>query len=73
MVTDSIHVKESASNQRKEIIEVKCTHSEYMLELDREAEKLQDEINQAKGFQGKKRGKQRTLKEETRSKYHRPR
>ncbi|GEM_PF-3845696 len=37
-----------------------------MLELDREAERLQDEINQGKGYQGKKRGKQQTLKEETR-------
>ncbi|TLN01369.1 IS1182 family transposase, partial [bacterium] len=66
VVTDSTHVKASASNQRKEIIEVKCTPSEYMLELDREAERLQDEINQEKGYQGKKRGKKRELKEETR-------
>lgn len=36
VVTDLTHIKASASNQRKEVIKVKCTPSEYILELDKE-------------------------------------
>ncbi len=58
VVTDSTHIKANASNKRKEVVTVEYSPSEYWDILEKEAEILQEKINQEKGYKGKKREKE---------------
>jgi transposase len=62
LVTDSTHIKANASLERVHKAVVSQTPSEYLLELEEEARKLDEE--QRKGRRGQKRGKPPTPKDD---------
>jgi transposase len=55
IVTDSTHIKASASKTKVEIITVEKTPSDYLLELEQEARQLENEINAKRQSEGKKK------------------
>lgn len=55
VVTDSTHIKANASRERAQTVVVSKTPTEYLLELEEEARKLEEQ--QRKGRRGGKRGK----------------
>ncbi|MDR3715219.1 MAG: IS1182 family transposase [Puia sp.] len=64
IVTDSTHIKASASRQRVEKIWVEKTPTEYMQTLEQEAQRLEAELQSRRDAAGKKKcGKKRQTKE----------
>jgi len=64
IVTDSTHIKASASRQRAEKIWVEKTPTEYMQTLEQEAQRLEAELEKKRDAAGKKKcGKKRQTQE----------
>jgi transposase len=64
IVTDSTHIKASASRQRVEKIWVEKTPTEYMKMLEQEAQQLEAELQRKREAAGKKKcGKKRQIQE----------
>jgi len=55
LVTDSTHIKAYASNQKLEKVRVTKTPSNYLRELEQEADKIERELNDKRDSAGKKK------------------